>query len=102
MIQNMGFHPNQIERLKSLGDGTFYTDSPKSPEEWVKRCEGADIVCSGKFGLEQRIYDVKNTFFSLPFVGVGWLDKTKLKENNITVTCCLDVTKTQSQSGLLL
>ncbi|MCZ6451772.1 MAG: hypothetical protein O6918_13055 [Deltaproteobacteria bacterium] len=102
MIQNMGFHPNQIERLKSLGDGTFYTDSPKSPEEWVKRCEGADIVCSGKFGLEQRIYDVKNTFFSLPFVGVGWLDKTKLKENNITVTYCLDVTKTQSQSGLLL
>jgi len=88
VTQNMGFHPNQIERLKSLGDDTFYNDSPKSPEEWVKRCEGADIVCSGKYGLEQRVYDVKNTFFSLPFGGVGWLDPTKLKDNNITVSYC--------------
>ncbi len=88
VTQSMGFHPNQIERLKSLGEGMFHKDSPKSPEEWVKRCEGADIVCSGKFGLDQRVYDVKNTFFSLPFVGVGWLDKTKLKDNNITVSYC--------------
>ncbi len=52
VTQNLGFHTNQIERLKSLGDSNFYTDSPKSPEEWVKRCEGADIACSGKFGLD--------------------------------------------------
>ncbi|MFQ5852052.1 MAG: NAD(P)-dependent oxidoreductase [Candidatus Binatia bacterium] len=88
VVQNMAFYPYQIERLKSLGDGKFYEDSPRSPEEWLKRCEGADIVCSGKFGLDQKIYQVKNTFFSLPFVGIGWLDKQKLKESNITVSYC--------------
>jgi len=86
--QNMEFYPDQIERLKKLRDVTFYKDLPKSPEEWAKRCEGADIVCSGKFGLKQKIHEMKNIFFSLPFVGIGWIDKEKIKKNNVTVASC--------------
>lgn len=84
----MGFYPDQIERLKSLGNVTFYDDLAKSPEEWVKRCKDTDIICSGKYGLKEKIYEIKDAFFSLPFVAVGWIDKEKLKENNITVSYC--------------
>lgn len=84
----MDFYPDQIERLESLGDVTFYDDQPKSSEEWVKRCEGASIVCSGKYSLKEKIYEISDVFFSLPFVGVGWLDKERLNENNTTVSYC--------------
>lgn len=84
----MGFYPDQIERLKSLGDVIFYDDLAESPKEWVRRCKDADIVCSGKYGLKEKIYEIKDAFFSLPFVAVGWIDREKLKENNITVSYC--------------
>ena len=52
----MGFSPDQITRLKSLGEVTLYDSSPKSAEEWLNRCKGADIVCSDKYGLKEKIY----------------------------------------------
>jgi phosphoglycerate dehydrogenase-like enzyme len=82
----MAFYPDQIERLKSLGDVTFHNDLAKSSEEWVKRCESADIICSGKYGLKEKIYEIRNAFFSVPFVAVGWIDKKKLKKSGITVS----------------
>jgi phosphoglycerate dehydrogenase-like enzyme len=86
VTEPLGFFPDQIKRLKSLGDVTFYDDLPKSPEEWVERCSGAEIVCSGKLGLKEKLYEIKNTFFSLPFVAVGWIDKEKLKKSGNTVS----------------
>lgn len=85
---NMELYPDQVKRLKSLGDATFYDELPKSPEEWLERCQGADIICTGGFGLKQKLYEVKNAFFSLPFVGVGWIDKEKIKTNNVVVSYC--------------
>ncbi len=32
------------------------------------------------------MYDLLSTFFSLPFVGIGWIDREKIKKNNITVS----------------
>lgn len=88
VIPNLELYQDQKERLKLLGNVTFYDDLAQTPEEWLGRCKGADIVCSGKAGLKEKIYELKNTFFSLPFVGVGWIDKDKIRENNIMVSYC--------------
>ncbi|MDO8499002.1 MAG: NAD(P)-dependent oxidoreductase [bacterium] len=77
--QNMSFYPDQIERLKSLGETTIYNDMP-TPEEWFERCKDADIICTGEVGMETRGYELRNKYFSLPMVGTGWLDLPRLKE----------------------
>jgi phosphoglycerate dehydrogenase-like enzyme len=84
----MNFFLTQKKRLKNLGNIKIYNTLPESPDDWLKRCEGADIICSGKYGLQDKIYKLKNVFISLPFVAVGWLDKEKLKERNIVVSYC--------------
>ncbi len=85
VTQSMEFSPEEIKKLQSLGEVTFYENRP-SPEEWLKRCLGADIICSGKNdGLKQNIYKLSNVFVSLPFVGVEFLDKTKARQRKITV-----------------
>ncbi len=88
VTHNMGLYPDQIKRLKSLGNVTFYDDVAQSPEEWVKRCQGADIICCGKSGVKEKIHEMKNVFFSLPFVGISWIDKEKIKKNNVIVSYC--------------
>lgn len=85
ITQGMDLFPDQIERLKNLGEVKIYNDLAKTPEEWLDRCKNFDIICTGKFGLKQKVYELKNVFISLPFVGIGWLDKEKLGKNNITV-----------------
>ena len=84
--KDSGLNSHEIERLEKLGDLTIYNNLPKTYDEWVERCKGADIICSGKFGLKQRYQELKNVFISLPFVGVGFFDKKILKKNNITVS----------------
>lgn len=87
VTKNLKFYKDQIKRLKSLGDITFHKDDPKSTNEWLERCKDADIICTGIFGLKSDIvYQLKNVFISLPFVGVEFLDKKELKENNIVVS----------------
>lgn len=51
----------------------------------MKRCAGADIICTGKFGLRDKIYELQNVFIAVPFVGVGWIDQEKIKQRNIKV-----------------
>jgi phosphoglycerate dehydrogenase-like enzyme len=77
--------PDQIERLKSLVDVVFYDERAKTSEEWLERAKDADIICTGNTGLKQNIYELKNVFISMPLVGVGWIDKNKIKEKNIKV-----------------
>jgi len=84
----MNFLPEQEARLKSLGSVTIYNTLPSSSEEWLERCKGATIICGGKTGLKEKIYENKNAFYSLPFVAVGWIDKDKLKKKNIIVSYC--------------
>ncbi|MFC1600619.1 NAD(P)-dependent oxidoreductase [Patescibacteria group bacterium] len=84
----MNFLPEQEDRLRSLGDVKIYNTLPDSPDDWLKRCKRADIICSGKYGLKEKMYQLNNVLFSLPFVAVGWLDKKKLKKKNITVSYC--------------
>lgn len=78
--QDLAFYPDQIERLKSLGETTIYNDIP-TPEEWLERCKEADIICTGEVGMETKGYELKNKYFSLPMVGTGWIDLLRLKES---------------------
>ena len=85
--KDLNFYEDQIERLNTLGDVTYYSDDPKSTDEWLERCKGADIICTGRFGLKSdKLCELKNVFISLPFVGAAFLDREKLKENNIVIS----------------
>lgn len=84
VTQELDMYPDQKERLKSLGDVEFYNDIP-TPEQWLERVQGADIICSGKAGLKQKVYNLKDVFISVPFVSIGWADKERLAARNITI-----------------
>jgi lactate dehydrogenase-like 2-hydroxyacid dehydrogenase len=82
----MDFSPEQKSRLDALGDVTFYDDFTSSAEEWVKRCQGYDIVCSWMVGLRENYSRLKDVVISVPFVGVGtFADPKILKDRNITL-----------------
>lgn len=84
--KDLWLSPENIKRLEGLWELKIYNKLAKTPEEWLERCEGYDIICTGKFGLKQKYQELKNVFISLPFVGVGFFDKKILKQNNITVS----------------
>jgi phosphoglycerate dehydrogenase-like enzyme len=85
ITQDLNIQPDQIARLKTLGKLTMYPDLPANYDDWLARVKDADIICSGKFGLEQRGHELKNKFISLPFVSVSWYDSQKGKEDNLIV-----------------
>jgi len=82
----LDLYPDQVERLKKLGNVTFYKDWSKTPDEWFERVKNADIICGGKFGLKEKYQDLENVFISLPFVGVGFFDKETLQKKNVVVS----------------
>lgn len=86
VTQDIGFFPNQVDHLKQLGGVKIYNDLAESYDEWLKRCEEAEIIITGKFGLKQRYQKLTDKFFSLPFVGIGFFDKDILKKNNLIVS----------------
>lgn len=87
VTKNLKLYDDQIKRLRLLGDVTFHSNDPKSADEWFERCRDADIICTGISGLKSdKVYQLKNVFISLPFVGIEFLDKKKLKENGIVVS----------------
>jgi phosphoglycerate dehydrogenase-like enzyme len=86
VTQNLDLFPDQIERLKALGELVLHDDLSKSASEWLRRCQGADIICTGKFGLKDKLYELKDVFVSLPFVAIDWIDCQKIKERNIIVS----------------
>ncbi len=88
VTQDLGLNNEERERLNKLGEVKYYEDLPKSPEGWLERCKGADVICSGKFGLKLKYQELENTFLSLPFVATDFLNKDLLKEKNIKVSNC--------------
>jgi phosphoglycerate dehydrogenase-like enzyme len=85
VAQELDLLPDQIARLDNLGEVKIYNDAAETPEAWLDRCRGFDIVCTHSFGLRQKIYELENVFISLPLVGIGWMDAEKLKAKNIKV-----------------
>ncbi|MBU0707963.1 hydroxyacid dehydrogenase, partial [Patescibacteria group bacterium] len=87
VTKNLELYEDQTARLDSLGNATYYNDLPRSDDEWLERCRGADIICTGMYGLKsEKVYELDNVFISLPFVGAEFLDRNRLKEKNITVS----------------
>lgn len=86
--QDLNLNEEERSRLNKLGEVEFYEDLAASPDEWLVRCKEANIICTGKFGLKQKVYDLQNVFISLPFVGTDFLDLEKLKAKNIKVARC--------------
>lgn len=86
ITQDIGLYPDQKNRLGKLGEIIYYDKLANSYDEWVNRCQKADIIVSGKFGLKQKYQKLKNKFFSLRFVGINFFDKEVLKKNNLTVS----------------
>lgn len=87
VTKNLDLYEDQSKRLDGLGDVVYYDDSPETVDEWLERCKDADIICTGIFGLKsEKVYELKDVFISLPYVGVEFLDKERLKERNIIVS----------------
>ncbi|MFA5023541.1 MAG: 2-hydroxyacid dehydrogenase [Patescibacteria group bacterium] len=86
--QELDLNKEEKERLNKLGEVTYYDHYAATPEEWLKRCQGADIICTGRFGFTEKVYELENVFISLPLVGTGFLDLEKLKARNIKVARC--------------
>ena len=83
----MGFTEEQKLRLDKLGDVTYFDDMCTSPEDWLSRCQGFEIVCSWMAGLRDKYSELKDVFISVPFVGVGtFADPKILKDKNITIS----------------
>src|SRR3989338_3707720 len=83
----------QTERLNGLGKVTSYQEAPSSREDWLARCEGGEIVFSGKTGLSQKlgdqpgtegIYDSKpGTLIVHPRVNVAWVNSARLEGKSV-------------------
>jgi len=87
VTQNLGLSEESIKKLEKIGELKIYNDLAKTPEEWLARCKDADIICTGKFGLNtEKVYELENKFISVPFVGTGFLDVERLKKKNVTVS----------------
>ena len=85
--RNLKFFPDQIKKLESLWSVTYHDTDPKDLDEWYERCKDADIICPWMYWMKSdKVYDLKNVFISVPYVGVDFLDKNRLKERNITVS----------------
>jgi phosphoglycerate dehydrogenase-like enzyme len=86
VTHDLGLSEDDKNRLKSLGDVTIYDSRPKSPEEWLERCNGADIICSGIPGLREKYQELNNVFITLPLVNVAYLNIETLDKNNVKVS----------------
>ncbi len=85
LAQDLDLFPDQLERLRALGTVTAYKDLARDPEDWLRRVQGFDIICTGKFGLKQKLFELKNVFVSVPFVGTSWVDPEKIAANHVLI-----------------
>ena len=87
ITKNLNLYPDQLKRIKLLWEIKTYDNEAESEKQWLERCKNADIICTGMFGFKsEELYKLDNTFVSLPFVGVEYLDLTRLKAKNIQVS----------------
>lgn len=86
VAQELDLFPDQLMRLHTLGEVKVYGDLAESYDAWLERVQGFDVICTGKFGLKQKIYELKDVFISLPFVGTGWIDTQKTAANNVIIS----------------
>ncbi len=86
VTNNQDFTEEQKQRLNGLGDVTYYDSLPKSAEEYLRRVEGADVICSGTAGLRDAYSQLKDVYVTVAFVSVAFVDVNVLRKNNVTLS----------------
>jgi len=85
VTNHQDFTEEQKNHLNSLGNATYHETLPTG-EEYLKRVEGADIICSGTAGLQDIYPQLKDVYITVGFVSVAFVDLDVLKKNNVTVS----------------
>lgn len=83
ITQPIGFSDAQLEELRGLGDLIVYDTICKDTAEWLERVEGADIICSNNYGLDQGWRQLKDVYITYPFVTTAFWDLDLMRQNNI-------------------
>jgi len=86
VTNNQSFTEAQMQRLNKLGDVTFYDSLPQTPDEYLERIKGVDIVCSGTAGLQEAYPRIKNVYITVGFVSVAFVDLEVLRKNGVTLS----------------
>lgn len=86
VTNDQSFSQEQKSRLESLGEVTYFDSTPESAEEYLKRVQGADIICSGSAGLKEAFPRLKDVYITVSFVSVAFLDVDVLRSNNVTLS----------------
>lgn len=86
VTNKQGFTPEQEARLNSLGDVTYFDSIPESGEEYLRRIEDADIICSGTAGLQEVYPQLKNVYITVGFVSVAFVDTEVMQKNGVLIS----------------
>lgn len=85
VVYDKDLNIEQKQRLEKLGDVTFYNTLPESGEEYLQRVTGADVICSSATGLQDVYSNLRDTFVTVSFVSVAFLDLELMAANNVKV-----------------
>lgn len=85
VTNDMGFSSDEKTRLESLGNVTYYEDTPTGVQ-YLDRVKNADIICSGAAGLEDVYNQIKDKYISIGFVSAAFVDLEVLKNNNVKIS----------------
>jgi len=83
ITQPIGFSDEQLIEIASLGDLKAYNTISNTTEEWLERVEGADIVCSNNYGLDDGWMKLTNVYITYPFVTTAFWDFKLMEKLNI-------------------
>lgn len=86
VTQPLDLTSSQKAGLEKLGDVTYFETRAENADEWLSRCQGAEVICTGVFGVREKYQELHNVYISLPFVNVGWVDRHVLAQNRITIS----------------
>lgn len=86
VTNNQDMTVQQTKRLDSLGDVVYYNSLPASAEEFLKRVEGADIICSGTAGLKDAYTNLKNVYVTVAFVSTAFVDAKLMRRNGVLLS----------------
>lgn len=85
VTEDLSLSESQIERLKRFGEVKLYENQAVDADDWLQRVQGFDVICSSKYGLKQKVHELKDTFVSVPVVSLKWIDSKALEQNNVQV-----------------
>ena len=86
VVETIKFDEKQRRRLKKLGEVKYFEGLP-NVEEFIKRAEGADILCIDWAPVDAAIPKMESgvKLISVPFTGVGFLPLKEAAEKGIKI-----------------